>query len=70
MNNQIKLENNVQEINGIMENIKKFKNGSYKIIKFNYDETFNLIKQNIKTSGEISNFYFDSLIIIKDVINQ
>ncbi len=32
MNNQIKLENNVQEINGIMENIKKFKNGSYKII--------------------------------------
>ncbi len=37
---------------------------------FNYDETFNLIKQNIKTLGEISNFYFDSLIIINDVINQ
>ena len=69
INNCINIENNIQEINKIVEDIKKFKSGSYKIIKFNYDEKFNLIKQNIKSLGKISYFYFDSL-IINDDINQ
>ena len=69
INNCINMENNVLDINKVVENIKKFKNGSYKTIKFDYDEKFNLIKQNIKSLGKISYFYFDSL-IVKDDINQ
>ena len=69
INNCINIENNIKEINKDVENIDKFKNGSNKIIKFDYGDEFNIIKQNIKLLGKISYYYFDSL-TLKDDIHQ
>ena len=73
INECIKIEKNIKDINTINENIKKCKDYVDIKIKFEFDEQLNLILEIIKQFGKISlndNIPIDSKIINKDKDQQ